>query len=65
MNPKLCYVQGAVRWLTAPSFAQTFKLALPDKKTAIEITNVNGFNTWFPVTPIHPLSQKTFDHGKK
>ncbi|MEO6633496.1 MAG: glycoside hydrolase family 97 N-terminal domain-containing protein, partial [Mucilaginibacter sp.] len=59
MNSKLCYVLGAVLWLAVPSFAQTFKLASPDKKNILEITNDSRLQYTVSsngLTIIHPSS---------
>jgi len=68
MNLKLCYAPGTTLSLAAPAFAQTFKLASPDKKTVVEIANDNRFQHTIPgnrLTISHPSSQKTIDHDKK
>lgn len=42
MNLKICYVLITAVSLAVPSFAQTFKLVSPDKKTVVEINNNNS-----------------------
>lgn len=59
MNLKICYTLVAAISLAAPSFAQTFKLVSPDKRTVVEIDN--GGNLQYTVssnglTVIHPSS---------
>lgn len=59
MNLKICYTLVAAISLAAPSFAQTFKLVSPDKRTVVEINN--GGNLQYTVssnglTIIHPSS---------
>jgi alpha-glucosidase len=59
MKLKLWYVMGAVLSLATPSLAQTFKLASPDKKTILEITNDSRLQYTVSnngLTIIHPSS---------
>jgi alpha-glucosidase len=59
MNLKLYYILGAVSLLAVPSFAQTFKLVSPDKKTVVEVSNNNRLQytvTSNGLTIVHPSS---------
>lgn len=59
MKLKPCYVLGAVILLASPSFAQTFKLVSPDKKTVVEVNNnalLQYTVTSNGLTIVHPSS---------
>ncbi|SDT04601.1 alpha-glucosidase [Mucilaginibacter mallensis] len=59
MNLKFYYVLSAVILLAVPCFAQTFKLASPDKRTVVEINNDTRLQYTVSsngLTVIHPSS---------
>ncbi|SEP41670.1 glycoside hydrolase family 97 protein [Mucilaginibacter sp. OK283] len=59
MNLKFYYLLGAVISLAAPSFAQSYKLLSPDKKTVVEVNNKTGLQytvTSNGLTIIYPSS---------